>query len=67
MKSAGLTTSLDTNDDPEDLWAEDLLEVLRYVDVFLPNEREIDEDHPERIMPGRGSRSLASALSPWWW
>jgi sugar/nucleoside kinase (ribokinase family) len=41
MKSAGLTTSLDTNDDPEDVWAEDLLEVLRYVDVFLPNEREI--------------------------
>ena len=41
MKSAGLTTSLDTNDDPEDLWAHDLLEVLRYVDVFLPNEREI--------------------------
>jgi len=41
MKSAGLTTSLDTNDDPEDLWADDLLEVLRYVDVFLPNEREI--------------------------
>jgi len=41
MKSAGLTTSLDTNDDPEDLWAEDLWEVLRYVDVFMPNEREI--------------------------
>jgi sugar/nucleoside kinase (ribokinase family) len=41
MKSAGLSTSLDTNDDPDDLWAHDLLEVLRYVDVFLPNEREI--------------------------
>jgi len=41
MKSAGLTTSLDTNDDPEDLWADDLLEVLQYVDVFLPNEREV--------------------------
>jgi sugar/nucleoside kinase (ribokinase family) len=40
MKEAGLTTSLDTNDDPEDRWAKDLLEVLRYVDVFLPNERE---------------------------
>jgi len=40
MKEAGLTTSLDTNDDPEDRWGEDLLEVLRYVDVFLPNERE---------------------------
>jgi sugar/nucleoside kinase (ribokinase family) len=39
-KEAGLTTSLDTNDDPEDRWADDLLLVLKYVDVFLPNERE---------------------------
>src|SRR5271155_3432645 len=39
-KQAGLTTSLDTNDDPENEWAQDLLEVLKYVDVFLPNERE---------------------------
>jgi sugar/nucleoside kinase (ribokinase family) len=40
MKEAGLTTSLDTNDDPDDLWKRDALEVLRFVDVFLPNERE---------------------------
>jgi sugar/nucleoside kinase (ribokinase family) len=39
-KQAGLTTSLDTNDDPENQWASDLFEVLKYVDVFLPNERE---------------------------
>ncbi len=39
-KQAGLTTSLDTNDDPENQWAPDLLEVLPYVDVFLPNDRE---------------------------
>jgi sugar/nucleoside kinase (ribokinase family) len=39
-KKAGLTTSLDTNDDPEGLWADDLLQVLRFVDVLLPNERE---------------------------
>mgnify|MGYP001225731392 CR=1 FL=1 len=39
-KQAGLTTSLDTNDDPENQWAPDLLDVLRYVDVFLPNDRE---------------------------
>jgi sugar/nucleoside kinase (ribokinase family) len=36
----GLTTSLDTNDDPEGLWADDLLECLRHVDIFFPNERE---------------------------
>jgi sugar/nucleoside kinase (ribokinase family) len=39
-KEAGLTTSLDTNDDPENQWAQDLLEVLKYVDVFLPNDRQ---------------------------
>ena len=40
LKAAGLTISLDTNDDPENRWGEDLREVLRQVDVFLPNERE---------------------------
>ena len=40
MKEAGLTTSLDTNDDPDDTWAGGLDEALRYVDIFLPNERE---------------------------
>jgi sugar/nucleoside kinase (ribokinase family) len=39
-KAAGLTTSLDTNDDPDNKWGRDLLEVLKYVDVFLPNDRE---------------------------
>ena len=40
MKKAGLTTSLDTNDDPEGLWADDVKSVLKNVDIFLPNERE---------------------------
>ena len=40
MKQSGLTTSLDTNDDPENLWAADVKEVLKSVDVFLPNEQE---------------------------
>jgi len=40
LKSKGLTISLDTNDDPDDRWEGGLQEVLRYVDVFLPNERE---------------------------
>ncbi len=40
MKEAGLTTSLDTNDDPDDGWEGGLHDALRYVDVFLPNERE---------------------------
>ena len=40
IKQAGLTTSLDTNDDPENLWANDVKAVLKSVDVFLPNEYE---------------------------
>jgi sugar/nucleoside kinase (ribokinase family) len=40
MKSAGLTTSLDPNDDPDDTWDGDLREILQLVDVFLPNARE---------------------------
>jgi sugar/nucleoside kinase (ribokinase family) len=40
LKSKGLTISLDTNDDPDDRWEGGLHEILRYVDVFLPNERE---------------------------
>jgi sugar/nucleoside kinase (ribokinase family) len=39
-KQAGLSTSLDTNDDPEGIWSDDLLGVLPFVDVLLPNERE---------------------------
>jgi sugar/nucleoside kinase (ribokinase family) len=40
LKSKGLTISLDTNDDPDDRWEGGLREVLQYVDIFLPNERE---------------------------
>jgi sugar/nucleoside kinase (ribokinase family) len=41
LKSAGLTISLDCNDDPDDGWDGGIHEALKYVDVFLPNEREI--------------------------
>jgi sugar/nucleoside kinase (ribokinase family) len=40
MKSAGLTTSLDTNDDPEDRWGGVLEDTLPHIDILLPNERE---------------------------
>ncbi len=39
-KQAGLTTSLDTNDDPDGLWDVDLPAVLKSVDILLPNETE---------------------------
>jgi len=40
LKSKGLTISLDTNGDPDDRWEGGLHDILRFVDVFLPNERE---------------------------
>ncbi|MGH9501230.1 MAG: carbohydrate kinase family protein [Terriglobales bacterium] len=40
LKAAGLTISVDTNDDPQDLWGGGLKDLLQYVDVLLPNERE---------------------------
>ncbi len=39
-KEAGLTTSLDTNHDPENRWSDDIQLVLKYVDILLPNENE---------------------------
>ncbi|MEX0772503.1 MAG: carbohydrate kinase family protein [Balneolales bacterium] len=39
-KELGLTTSLDTNWDPEEKWGADVLDVLSFVDVFLPNDQE---------------------------
>ncbi|MGH9452507.1 MAG: carbohydrate kinase family protein [Terriglobia bacterium] len=41
MKSAGLSTSLDINDDPDDRWDSGLWDVLSQVDIFLLNEREL--------------------------
>ena len=40
LKQAGLTISLDTNDDPDDRWEDTLPEALRYVDILMPNQRE---------------------------
>ena len=40
MKIAGLTTSLDTNDDPDDRWEGALDASLPFIDILLPNERE---------------------------
>jgi sugar/nucleoside kinase (ribokinase family) len=40
LKQAGLTISLDPNDDPTQVWDRGILEALRMVDVLMPNERE---------------------------
>jgi len=40
-KGLGLTTSFDTQWDPEEKWDLDLYSLLPYVDVFLPNKQEL--------------------------
>lgn len=39
-RALGLSTSLDTNWDPEEKWNSELHEVLRQTDIFFPNEQE---------------------------
>ena len=39
-KDLGLTTSLDTNWDPEENWGTEIFQLLPHVDVFLPNKNE---------------------------
>lgn len=39
-KEGGLSTSLDTNDDPDDQWDNEIFKVFPWVDVLLPNEVE---------------------------
>ena len=56
-RAAGLTTSLDPGFDPSERWEPDLLETLRHVDVFFPNEVEL-----ARADPARGARGGGAAI-----
>ncbi|HEX3893431.1 MAG TPA: carbohydrate kinase family protein [Terracidiphilus sp.] len=58
LKSAGLTLSLDTNDDPEDRWQAGLDELLDLVHIFLPN-----EDEALRITGAADVETAASTLA----
>jgi len=58
IKSAGLTTSLDCNDDPDDRWEGGIRDALRYVDIFLPNAREA-----MRLTGARDAQSAAKHLA----
>jgi sugar/nucleoside kinase (ribokinase family) len=53
-KQAELTVSLDPNDDPTGEWPGELLDLLQYVDILMPNERELcrlaHEDDSERAI-----------------
>jgi sugar/nucleoside kinase (ribokinase family) len=39
-KAAGLTTSLDTNDDPDDRWTPEIQKLFPHLDLLMPNEHE---------------------------
>lgn len=54
-KSMGLSTSLDTNWDPDDQWGDDLHRALNYTDIFLPN-----DDEAKRIA---GTDDLQEAIA----
>lgn len=41
-KAAGLTTSLDTNNDPVDRWSADVQLLLKSADILLPNADVLD-------------------------
>ncbi len=40
-KKCGMTTSLDTQWDPNEVWEVDFKHILPWVDLFLPNEKEV--------------------------
>jgi sugar/nucleoside kinase (ribokinase family) len=50
----GLTTSLDTNYDPEERWTDGLQEMLAQTDIFLPNQTE--------LLAVTGQGTIAAAL-----
>jgi sugar/nucleoside kinase (ribokinase family) len=62
----GLTTSLDPGYDPDEKWGRDLLEALSEVDVFLPNEVELEgvtglDDREEALRSVANGRTLTIA------
>jgi sugar/nucleoside kinase (ribokinase family) len=39
-KESGMTTSFDTNFDPDEVWGSEVFDVLQHVDIFFPNDTE---------------------------
>lgn len=58
LRGAGVSLSLDTNDDPEDRWQSGLDELLGLVDIFLPN-----EDEAVRMTSARNVQEAADILA----
>ncbi|MBS1813851.1 MAG: carbohydrate kinase family protein [Acidobacteria bacterium] len=58
LKGAGVSLSLDTNDDPDGQWGAPLEELLHLVDIVLPN-----EDEAVRMTGTRDAEHAAEALA----
>lgn len=70
-KEKGLSTSLDTNWDPDEFWNGGLFEALAYTDIFLPNLQELQRiskaDSLEtgiRAIHNKGVKVVAVKLGP---
>jgi sugar/nucleoside kinase (ribokinase family) len=63
LKGAGLTLSLDTNDDPSGEWGGVLEELLDLIDVLLPNETEVCRIARRDSLDG--ALTALSARVPW--
>lgn len=57
-QALGVTTSLDTNWDPDDCWGGNLMEILPHTDLFMPNDQEA-----ERIFKNLNPRTPSSVRS----
>jgi len=66
-KADGLTTSLDTNWDPDETWDGGILDILDAVDIFLPNDEEArriaGEEHLDRAMAVLAERAGAVVVT----
>ncbi|WXG44859.1 MAG: carbohydrate kinase family protein [Promethearchaeati archaeon SRVP18_Atabeyarchaeia-1] len=60
-RKAGMTTSLDTGWDPSGRW--DINEALQWVDIFLPNEEEVEAITNEKNIGRAASKLLAKGPS----
>lgn len=61
LKRAGLTISVDPNDDPLGHWDHSFFEILKLVDVLMPNDREVSEMMRESDA-NRAMRNLAKLV-----
>ena len=53
LKQAGVTISLDPNDDPSNTWDRQIFEALRFVDVLMPKPQRFADPAPGVVKQGK--------------